>query len=94
MSNFMSLNCSDIEVLNDLNLSNYTISLDYSDFTKINNYDFSSFEDGCSFCLDFSKINCMDNDMMDLQKLLSQLGLDVPCKEDPWKMKGRIYEIQ
>ena len=34
------------------------------------------------------------NDMMDLQKLLSQLGLDVPCEEDPWKMKECIYEIQ
>lgn len=34
------------------------------------------------------------NDMVDLQKLLLQMGLDVPLEEDPWKMKGRIYEIQ
>ncbi len=34
------------------------------------------------------------HDMVDLQKLLSRMGLDVPLEEDPWKMKGRIYEIQ
>ena len=66
IKNFICLNNNDIAVLNDLDLSNYTLYFDSSNFTKIESYDFSSFDDGSCFYLDFNNIDFMKNDMMDL----------------------------